>query len=239
MIVHSQKVLLIPIKKNFYALKKIFYAPLKFLPINIEGPGPEESRDTFDSSSSASIAPTKSEVRSRSKTEIVPKETLPSRVERIEDSRTASRSSSTSISIQSQKFNDDLLSRTKTPEEARMRDMVTSQVNMNIFEAVEMNRLDVVKEKLRMSPLDISKTDLSGRTLLILACEHGFEAIAKYLADNSDELVARDTPLGYFPAHMCAQFNRLECLRILYDVGASLQSKTNEGNTPLHLAAEQ
>lgn len=120
-----------------------------------------------------------------------------------------------------------------------MRDAITTKLNMNIFEAVEMNRLDVLKEKLQMNPLDITKTDLSGRTLMILACEHGFESIVKYLADNSDDLVSHDTPLGYFPVHMCAQFNKLDCLRILYDVGASLQSKTNEGNTPLHLAAEQ
>ena len=44
--------------------------------------------------------------------------------------------------------------------------------------------------------------------------------------------------IGLFPVHMCAQFNHLNCLNILYEYGASLQSKTNEGQTPLHLAAQ-
>ena len=63
--------------------------------------------------------------------------------------------------------------------------------------------------------------------------------IIKYLADNSDDLISMDTPLGYFPVHVCAEKNKLDCLKILYDYGASLQSKTNLGNTPLHLASER
>ena len=109
--------------------------------------------------------------------------------------------------------------------------------NLNIFEAVEQNRLDIVKQKLQMAPLDICKQDLSGRSLMIIACERGHENIVKYLADNSDSLLSMDTPLGLFPVHVCAQNNQLECMTILYEFGASLQSKTNEGNTPLHLAA--
>lgn len=119
-----------------------------------------------------------------------------------------------------------------------LQSKTTTNVNMTTFEAVELNRLDILKEKLQMSPLDISKTDLSGRSLMILACEYGFESIVKYLADNSDELINKDTTLGNFPVHVCAQFNHLDCMKILYDVGASLQSKNNDGNTPLHLAAE-
>ena len=120
-----------------------------------------------------------------------------------------------------------------------LQSKTTTNVNMTTFEAVELNRLDILKEKLQMSPLDISKTDLSGRSLMILACEYGFESIVKYLADNSDELINKDTTLGNFPVHVCAQFNHLDCMKILYDVGASLQSKNNDGNTPLHLAAER
>jgi hypothetical protein len=37
---------------------------------------------------------------------------------------------------------------------------------------------------------------------------------------------------------MCALNNHLNCLNILYEYGASLQSKTNDGQTPLHLAAQ-
>jgi len=131
----------------------------------------------------------------------------------------------------------------KFEESPRLDYVATSSlskvVNLSLFEAVEMNRLDVIKEKLQMSPLDITKTDVSGRTLLIKACEDGFEGIIKYLADNSDELISMDTPLGYFPVHVCTEGNKLDCLKILYDYGASLQSKTNLGNTPLHLASEK
>ena len=43
---------------------------------------------------------------------------------------------------------------------------------------------------------------------------------------------------GYFPVHICAKNNQLECLKILFDYGAYMQPKTNEGETPLHLAAK-
>jgi len=113
----------------------------------------------------------------------------------------------------------------------------STKLRMNLFETVEMNHLDALKDLIQKSPLDINKIDSSGRTLMIIACENGFEQIVKYLADNNDSLLRIDTPLGLFPVHMCALNNHLNCLNILYEYGASLQSKTNDGQTPLHLAA--
>lgn len=114
----------------------------------------------------------------------------------------------------------------------------STKLRMNLFETVEMNHLDALKDLIQKSPLDINKIDSSGRTLMIIACENGFEQIVKYLADNNDSLLRIDTPLGLFPVHMCALNNHLNCLNILYEYGASLQSKTNDGQTPLHLAAQ-
>lgn len=139
--------------------------------------------------------------------------------------------------IQSQKFE---FSPAQSRAESRSIQIAeTTNVNMNIFEAAEMNRIDILKSKLQMSPLDITQTDLSGKSLLILACEKGHVNIVKYLVDNSDDLLMMDTCQGLFPTHVCAQNNNLECLNILYDFGASLQPKTNDGDTPLHLAAEK
>ncbi len=69
---------------------------------------------------------------------------------------------------------------------------------MNLFEAVEMNQIDVLKDLIQKSPLDINKIDSSGKTLMIIACEKGYEQIVKYLADNNDSLIRIDTPLGLF-----------------------------------------
>lgn len=151
----------------------------------------------------------------------------------------SSRKMSTSSSVRDAEIASQKFEESPRLDYQSVQSVNTTKVNLSLFEAVEMNRLDVIKEKLQMSPLCINKTDVSGRTLLTKACEDGFEAIVKYLVGNSDDLISIDTPLGYYPVHVCAERDQLDCLMILYDYGASLQTKTNLGNTPLHLAAEK
>lgn len=73
---------------------------------------------------------------------------------------------------------------------------------------------------------------------MIVACEKDQDAIVKYLADVCEDLISTDTPAGYYPVHVCARYNRIKCLNILFQNGASLLSKTNDGQTPLHIAAQ-
>lgn len=109
--------------------------------------------------------------------------------------------------------------------------------NMNSLEAVEKNSLAELKEIIAQAPTEMNRTDSKGKTLLSIACENGFEEIVKYLVDNNDSLINEENVFGYLPVHSCARYNHLHCLKILYESGASLQIKTNEGQTPLHLAA--
>lgn len=160
-------------------------------------------------------------------------------------SKTSKRSNKTSSSVRDaeNEISSPRFDLHESPPESRLEvksisHRTPSRPQYNIFECVEQNRLEALKEILQLNPLDITKTDLSGRSLMILACENGFENIVKFLADNSDDLLSMDTPLGFFPVHICAQYNRIDCMKIMYDYGASLHAKTNEGNTPLHLAAE-
>ncbi len=108
---------------------------------------------------------------------------------------------------------------------------------MSAIEAVEMNQLDVLKEIIKDSPIEMNKTDPKGKTLLALACENGFDKIVEYIVKNNDSLISMETMHGLYPVHFAARYNHIGCLNILYEYGASLQPKSNEGQTPLHLAA--
>lgn len=110
-------------------------------------------------------------------------------------------------------------------------------MKMTAVEAVSLNQLEYLKELVKESPIELKKTDPQGKTLMSIACENGYENITKYLAENDDSLVSMETPSGYYPVHFCARYNHLDCLKILFNYGASLSPKTNEGKTPLHLAA--
>lgn len=108
---------------------------------------------------------------------------------------------------------------------------------MNSIEAVEKNCLEDLKKIIAEDPTEINRKDSKERSLLSIACQNGYEEIVKYFVDNNDSLINEQDVFGYFPVHFCAQLNNLKCLKILFDSGASLQIKNNEGETPLHLAA--
>ncbi|RNA04951.1 lipoxygenase homology domain-containing 1-like [Brachionus plicatilis] len=126
-----------------------------------------------------------------------------------------------------------------SPEEQKLsvRAVSSAKPKMNSIEAVEKNSLQDLKEIIAEAPTEINRTDSKGKSLLAIACENGFEEIVKYLVNNNDSLINEENVFGYLPVHSCARYNHLQCLKILYDCGASLQIKTNEGQTPLHLAA--
>lgn len=84
----------------------------------------------------------------------------------------------------------------QSQSEFSVRAVSSTKLKMTIFDAVKANELDTLKDLIQKSPVDIRKIDSSGNTLMIIACEKGYEQIVKYLADNNDELLRIDTPLG-------------------------------------------
>jgi ankyrin repeat protein len=113
-----------------------------------------------------------------------------------------------------------------------------SNSEVTAIEAIEMNELEVLKLILNKRPNDINQTDNDGYNLLSIGCRQGHIECVEFLAENYDFLTTQDTPQGYQPSHVCALSNQLECLKICFQNGASLTSKTNDGQTPLHLAAK-
>jgi ankyrin repeat protein len=125
----------------------------------------------------------------------------------------------------------------KNPSFTHIQAKNSTKMKMSAVEAVSHNQLDHLKELVRDSSIELKKTDPQGKTLMSIACENGYENITRFLAENDVSLVSIETPSGYYPVHYCARYNHLDCLKILFDYGASLSPKTNEGKTPLHLAA--
>ena len=137
---------------------------------------------------------------------------------------------STDEELRSRKFSYTTASTTDKPKK-------TYKPRLTAFEAVEQNKLKDLKEVLELTPSEAKQVDKNGKTLLIVACEKGHDEIVKYLAENYEELKAMDNSAGYYPVHVCARYNKVRCLEILYQNGAPLLAKTNNGETPLHIAA--
>lgn len=64
------------------------------------------------------------------------------------------------------------------------------------FELIEAKNLDGLKELIKKAPGELKKKDRNGKSLMIAACEKDQDAIVKYLAENSEDLISTDTPTG-------------------------------------------
>ena len=87
-----------------------------------------------------------------------------------------------------------------TSEQKRNKESESSRsdAKMNSIEAVEMHKLSVLKELVKANSIELKRTDNKGKTLMSIACENGYDDIVKYLAENDDTLINKETHLGIF-----------------------------------------
>ena len=86
----------------------------------------------------------------------------------------------------------------------------------------------------------VTITDASGWLPLHLACYSGHPQAALYLLHKYPQTVNAKTPEegGRRTAlHMATDHGRVECMEVLAQNGADVEAKTNNGQTPLHIAA--
>lgn len=109
-------------------------------------------------------------------------------------------------------------------------------INLALRAAAKAGHLSVVKELIGRN-IDISATDLNGKTALHLAVIANHSNVIMELAKVS--VVDATNNEGQTPLHLAAESGNAEVIRILTDHGAQVARKTITGDTPLHLAAKK
>ena len=75
------------------------------------------------------------------------------------------------------------------------------------------------------------------RIPMVIAAQHGFEAVTKALLDNKADVNVRDSQ-GNTPLFIAAQLGKTNIFQMLLTAGADVNVENDEGRTPLSFAAE-
>ncbi|XP_074640428.1 fibronectin type 3 and ankyrin repeat domains protein 1-like [Tubulanus polymorphus] len=97
-------------------------------------------------------------------------------------------------------------------------------------------RLNIV-EILRENQASYTIKDKNGAIAIHSACDGQNLEVIKYLIDDGADVNARDTTSGWTPLHRCAAIGgNKEVANLLIRKGAVIESKDNDGKTPLMIA---
>ena len=104
--------------------------------------------------------------------------------------------------------------------------------------ASKFGRLDLVRYLLRNHSVDVNKQNNVRRTALFIAAINGHIDVVKELTNHStrSELEAREED-GMTPLLGSCHSGEIDVVRFLFDKGANLMAKTNDGTNCLILAA--
>ena len=83
---------------------------------------------------------------------------------------------------------------------------------------------------------DINVRGTSGRSLLHDACEGGSVCLVQYLLPLVSIYILSTDAHGNTPLHICADFNRINCVQALLAANAPVLIRNNNGYTPIDLA---
>lgn len=100
----------------------------------------------------------------------------------------------------------------------------------DLFNAVYKKDLDKVKLILKKEPDFIDSIDVDEWQIVHKCAACGTPEIMRFLLENTKVDIHARTAYFYTPAHCAANYNNIECLKILVEYGANL-SLTDRGGT--------
>ncbi|XP_039950338.1 ankyrin repeat domain-containing protein 49 [Bactrocera neohumeralis] len=122
---------------------------------------------------------------------------------------------------------DDLIEEDKNPQ---------SSIERMILWAVNENKINEVRDILKLDKEAVSAVDDDGYTPLHRACYNNFVDIAKLLLEYKADPNAR-TNMGWTPLHSACKWSNAECAELLLQHGSDVNAKSDGDQTPLHVAA--
>jgi len=105
-----------------------------------------------------------------------------------------------------------------------------------ILWAVNENRINEVREILRLDADTVNAKDNDGYTPLHRAAYNNFVDMAKLLLQYRADPNAR-TELGWTPLHSACKWNNADCAHLLLQFGADVNAESEGKQTPLHITA--
>jgi uncharacterized protein len=124
-------------------------------------------------------------------------------------------------------------------DEARVDELLSSDPELDVFEAAAVGRLDRLKDRLAAAPDAMTTFSPDGFTALHLAAFFGRAEAARILleAGASVDTYTRN-PFANQPLHAAAAGRQIEICRLLVAAGADVNATQHGGFTPLHEAAQ-
>ncbi|XP_017476113.1 PREDICTED: ankyrin repeat domain-containing protein 49 [Rhagoletis zephyria] len=122
---------------------------------------------------------------------------------------------------------DELIEEDKNPQ---------ASIERMILWAVNENKINEVRDILKLDAETVSAIDDDGYTPLHRACYNNFVDIAKLLLQYKANPNAR-TNLGWTPLHSACKWSNAECAGLLLQHGADVNARSEGDQTPLHVTA--
>jgi ankyrin repeat protein len=110
---------------------------------------------------------------------------------------------------------------------------------IDLFEAVALDRLELVDELTTADPASIRRLSPDGFTPLHYACFFAHLPIASLLLSRgADVRAVAQNPMKVEPLHSAAASNRIDVVALMLAAGAAVDAEQEGGFTALHAAAQ-
>ncbi len=114
----------------------------------------------------------------------------------------------------------------------------TPQKSMSLHDHAKAGNLSGVKQLLAEGR-DVNESDANGASPLHLAAAFDHAEVLAYLVENGADIEAKTREGGHTGLHLAAMRNAEESVKRLLSLKAQVDSRDEQGNTPLALAAQE